>query len=314
MKSLFKRSETIPAILFIAVFIFAALQNRFFLDGAYLLDTTSLYAEGALLAIAMTFVIISGNIDLSVASTMALVACTIAKLGAAGIPMPLACLIGLVVGIALGCINGALVAYAKLPSFLVTLGTMAFYRGTAQAMMGSSSERLPASFPALDRIRLAVIHFPVPLIIVIVFAIFFGLLLHQTNLGRWVFSVGTNERASFFAGVPVDRVKFGVFALAGLMAAIAAILIDSRLGVARFDHARGLELDVITATVLGGVSISGGKGSILGTMIAVLLIAVIRTAMGLANVTAEVQMTVVGSVMIASVALSTLLARTSRTR
>jgi rhamnose transport system permease protein len=134
-----------------------------------------------------------------------------------------------------------------------------------------------------------------------VFALLVGLLLHRTVFGRWVFSVGTNEKASYFSGVPTARVKVAVFAISGLMAAMAGFLIDSRLGVARFDHGKGLEVDVIAAVVVGGASIYGGVGTVLGSMIALLLIALIRTGMGVANIGAEYQLAAVGALLIVAV-------------
>lgn len=309
MKKLLANPVTVPAFLFVLAFAVGALRSDYFLDVKYLLESTALYAETGLLILGMTFIIVSGNIDLSVASTLALVACVVAKLSAAGLPMPVAALLGLITGCLLGGFNGLLVAYAKLPSFLVTLGTLALYRGLAQALMGTESVKLPDSFVGLDRLDIPLIRTPVPSAIVLVLALVLGLVLHRTIWGRWVFAVGTSEEAAYFSGVPTRRVRFWVFVLAGFLAAVAALTIDSRLGVARFDHARGLELDAITAVVLGGTSIQGGRGSILGSILALMLIFVVRVQMGLANVTAEVQMTVVGTLLIFAVAVTNLTSR-----
>lgn len=311
MRKLLLRPETVPAILLPIAFVFGIFLSPYFLDLRYLLDSTSLHAETGLLILGMTFIVITGNIDLSVASTMALVACTTAKLIGLGLPVPIAVAIGLLLGAVLGAFNGLLVAYAKLPSFLVTLGTLALYYGMAQAMMGAASVQLPASFVGLDMLDFPLLGVPMPIGIVLALALVLGLILHRTLYGRWVFAVGMNERAAYFAAVPTAAVKFWVFVNAGFLAGIAGLLIDSRLGVARYDHGRGLELDAITATVLGGTSIYGGRGSVLGSMLALFLIATIRVQMGLANVTAEVQMTVVGSLLIAAVAMTTLTSRLS---
>ena len=144
-------------------------------------------------------------------------------------------------------------------------------------------------------------HVPVPLIIFLVVAVLLGLVIHRTLFGRWVFAVGTNEMASFYAGIPTATVKISVFAISGLMAAFAGLLMDSRLGVARFDHAKGLELDAITAVVLGGASIFGGKGTMLGTVLAFFLVAVLRTGMGVANVKDEYKLAVIGTLLIVAV-------------
>jgi rhamnose transport system permease protein len=303
------RREAVPAVLVVAAFAIGPVLSKHFLDLRYLLESVSLQAEAGFLALGMTLVIVSGQIDLSVAAILALVAGVSARLMAGGMPAPLACLAGVALGTLLGAINGVLVARFKLPSFVVTLATMAGYRGVAHVMLGSGSEKLPASFIGVDMMTVPGTPIPVPLAMLIVAAIAVGLVLHRTGFGRWIFAVGTNEQASLFSGVPTAGVTTQVFALSGFFAGVAGLLINSRLGVARYDHARGLELDVITAVVLGGASIYGGQGTILGTMLALLLLALIRTEMGLANFTAEYQLTAVGILLIVAVLMSNLLDR-----
>jgi rhamnose transport system permease protein len=291
----------VPGVLALLAFIGGAILSPFFLDVRYLLDASSLYAEAGLLVLGMTLVIVAGQIDLSVASVMALVACVTAKLLAAGFAIPVALAVGLGIGSGIGAVNGALVAYLRLPSFVVTLATMAICRGLAQVLMGAESQRLPANLVGADYVHLLGTPIPLPLTVLVVFAVVVGLLLHRTVFGRWVYSVGTNEKASYFSGVPAARVKVAVFAVSGLMAALAGFLIDSRLGVARFDHGKGLEVDVIAAVVVGGASIYGGVGTVLGSMLALLLIALIRTGMGVANIGAEYQLAAVGALLIVAV-------------
>jgi rhamnose transport system permease protein len=293
--------ELVPGLLIIVALIVGHRLSDNFLDLDYLFDTTSLYAEAGFLALGMTLVIVSGQIDLSVASTLTLVACVAAKLMNMSLPIPLVVVISMLLGLALGAINGLLVARLKFPSFVVTLATMAAYRGTAQVMLGPKSEMVPASFVGSDLIYIPGTHIPLPLVLLVIASVAVAVLLHKTVFGRWVYTVGTNERASYFSGVPTPGVTTWVFALSGLCAAVGGLLIDSRLGVARFDHAQGLELDVITAVVLGGASIFGGKGSVLGTLLALALIGLLRTELGLANVTAEYQLAAVGTLLIASV-------------
>jgi len=300
MKRLQIRPEMVPAGLLVLAFIAGAMQSKYFLDVRYLLDSSTLYVETGLLALGMTFVIVSGNIDLSVASMTALVACVTAQLMAAGWSIPSACLAGVLLGVGLGAINGLLVAKVKLPSFVVTLATMAVYRGIAEVRLGASSVKLPANFVGID-MQYIPGHIPIPLVILLIVALVLGLVLHRTLFGRWVFAIGTNELASYYSGLPVAAVKVGVFALSGLMAAFAALLMDSRLGVARFDHAQGLELGAITAVLLGGASIFGGRGSVLGTTLAVFLVAVLQIGMGVANVKAEYQLAVIGTLLVVAV-------------
>lgn len=298
MRNLLKRRELIPTLLVFIVFVVASRTSTHFLDTGYLLDKTTIYAETGFMALAMTLVIVTGNIDLSVASTLALVACLAALMSGKGWSPWLVGPASLVIGLLLGAVNGYLVAYRKLPSFVVTLATMAAYRGIAHAILGAQSAKVPSKLTGID--MMTVPHTPVPisLALFLVAAVIFGLLLHRTVFGRWVFATGTNSRAALLSGVPTQRITLSVFALSGLMAAIAALHIDSRLTVARFDHAQGLELDVITAVVLGGTNINGGQGTILGTVIALLLVALIRTGMGVANVTAEYQLAIIGTLLV----------------
>jgi rhamnose transport system permease protein len=182
---------------------------------------------------------------------------------------------------------------------MVTLGTMAAFRGVAQILLQAKSIRLPFENGA-DH------NFLLPFAIA---AILVGLLLHQTVLGRWIYSVGTNERAAFFSGVPTRKVVVSVFVINGILAAIAGLVMNERLGVARFDHGLGLELDAITAVVLGGASIYGGIGTMSGTVLALLLLGIVRTQMGVANVEAEYQLAVIGSLLVISVLLGNLVNR-----
>ncbi len=289
----------VPFLLLIVAVIVASRVSPYFLDAAYLLDKSTLYVEMGLLALGLTLVIVSGNIDLSVGSNLVLTACLTAMVIESGASIPVAIVFACAVGTVLGAFNGLLVAKLKLPSFLVTLGTMAAYRGTAQAAMGAQSIKLPNEFKGVD--QSLVFGVPWPLIVFFAFAVVTGLLLHRTVFGRWVFALGTNESASRYSGLPNDRTKVVVFAFTGLMAGVGALLIDSRLAVARYDLARGMELEAITVAVVGGAAIAGGRGTILGTTIALFLIMVIRTAMGVANVKPEYQLTAIGALLILAV-------------
>jgi rhamnose transport system permease protein len=289
----------VPAVLLILAVLIASRLSPHFLDLRYLLDVSTLYVEVGLLALGVTLVIVSGNIDLSIGSNMVLTACLTAIMLERGAPVVAAILFACAVGALLGGFNGALVAGLRLPSFLVTLGTMALYRGAAQAIMGPSSVRLPPDFKGLDQAH--ALGVPWPLVIFFAIAIVTGLILHRSVFGRWSFAVGGNEAASLHSGAPTGRVKVLVFAFAGLMAGVGALLIDSRLAVARHDLARGIELDAITVAVVGGAAIQGGRGTILGTTLALLLVMVIRTAMGVAGVKPEIQLLAIGGLLVAAV-------------
>jgi rhamnose transport system permease protein len=264
--------------------------------------------EIGLLALAMTLVIISGNIDLSVASGLALVACASAWLSqraGMGIVIPFA----LAFGMCLGLFNGILIAKLKLPSLTVTLGTLALYRGLAQVIAGAEAMRgFPEWFVGLDSRRIGGLV-PLPLVIFLSLAIFFAVALHCTVFGRCVYAIGTNERAAFFSGIRTDRVKLSVFAIAGLMTGAGALLMTSRLGMAQYNIAAGDELAVVTAVVLGGADIFGGRGSIAGTVIALFLLGFLRRGMDLRNIEPQNQMSITGAMLVLSVILANLSTR-----
>lgn len=294
-----KRPEWIPAVLTILVVLFFAKISPDFRDIPYLLSNTSIFAETGLLAIGMTLIIISGNIDLSVGSSLVLTSCLIAKLTANGASTPVAIAMALVIGTLLGTLNGVLIAKAKLPSFLVTLATMALYRGAAQAMMGPSSAKVIPNLKGLDRASL--FGLPYPFLIFIVCALIVGLLLHRMILGRWLFGIGTNKEAAHYTGFPVDRATISAFAITGFLIGISALMMNSRLGVARHDFAKGIELDAITIVVAGGTAIAGGRGTMIGTLLSWLLLYFVKTGMGVNNLKAEYQLTIVGLILVLSV-------------
>lgn len=305
--SLFRRllshREVITFGLLVVAFFISSRLSPYFLDVHYIFDATSLYVEIGVMALAMTFVIISGNIDLSVASMLAVVAVSFGLVYTRlGVPLPIAIALALLQGSVLGMINGLVVTRFKLPSMIVTVGTLALYRGLGQIFLGDHAVTgFPESFYGLDMRHIGNTPIPCPLVIFLVLAVIFGLILHKTSFGRMVYAVGTNQDAARYSGISVDRVKVICFTLSGLMAALGAIMMTSRLASARYDMANGWELDVITAVVLGGTDINGGKGSILGTVLALFLIGVLRSGMGLANIKIEYQLVVIGSLLILSI-------------
>ncbi|MFI5387392.1 MAG: ABC transporter permease [Fimbriimonadales bacterium] len=312
MRRLLRTPEAVTVALLVLAFAAGTLQSKHFLDAFYLLDRTADSAEAGLLVLGMTFVIVCGEIDLSVASNLALCSCIVAKLMAAGLPPLLAVVLGVLAGGLFGALNGALIAYAKLPSFLVTLGTLAFLRGSAQALMGAASVSAPDRFKGINSVYLPFTGIPLPVAILALTAVILGFVLHRTVVGRWIFAVGSNDQAALFSAVPTRRLKFSVFVLSGCLAGGAGAMIDSSLGVARYDHAKGLELVVITATVLGGASIYGGRGTIIGSVLALLLIVVIQSGMGVANVQADYQLAIIGAILVLAVGLNVLARRWDR--
>jgi rhamnose transport system permease protein len=308
MKRLLRRPETITVVLLIIGFVVSAARSRVFLDARYLLvDAAPQYMEIGVMALAMTFIIISGNIDLSVASGLALVCVACARLYAeASVPMGVILILAPLMGIILGLFNGLLITTLGLPSLTVTLGTLALYRGLAQRLLGDRSiSKFPEWFVGFDTRTIGNI-LPAPVIMFVVLAIIFALILHKTVFGRSVYGIGTNEAAARFSGLRVDRAKIAIFALSGLMMGVGALMMMSRLANARYDHAPGYELSVITAVVLGGTDIFGGRGSIIGTVLALFLLAIVQQGMILDNKSAETQLAVTGTLLVVAVILANL--------
>lgn len=299
------RRELVTFVLLILAFIVSSRLSPYFLDIHYMFDATSLYMEIGVMALAMTFVVISGNIDLSVASMLAFIAVSFGLIYTQlHVPLPIAILLAFLQGGLLGLINGLIVTRFRLPSMIVTVGTLALYRGAGQVLLGDHAVTgFPESFWGLDMRYIGNSPVPVPLAIFLVLAVIFGLVLHHTSFGRMVYAVGTNQDAARYSGIAVDCIKVTCFVLSGLMAALGSLLMSSRLASARYDMASGWELDVITAVVLGGTDIEGGRGSILGTVLALFLVGILRSGMGLANIKIEYQLVVIGSLLILSIIL-----------
>jgi len=262
--------------------------------------------EKIIVALVMTFIIINGEIDLSVASVMGLAACIVAVLFEQGIPMELAIVVALLAGALCGAFNGFWVAYVGLPSLAVTLAGMIGFRGVARILIEDRSiGGFPAWFTALGQQPL-IGPFPFSLIVFgCLFAIAF-VVLQYSGVGRLVYVVGHNAAVARYSGIDVARLKLGLFVASGLIAALAGILLAARLGAVRGNTADGFELDIITMVLLGGVSIFGGVGNLVGVGLSILVILNLRNGMSLLNVTGNVQTGVVGLLLILSVLLPNL--------
>jgi rhamnose transport system permease protein len=292
----------------IVVVIFANSQlSPYFLDARNLSRTSSDFMEMGLMMLPMVFIIITGGIDLSVASNLGMCASFMGVLFMSGVNIWVAALAALVLGALGGFLNGFLVARVKLPPLVVTLGTYAFYRGVAYVLLGDQAARdYPAAFTYLGQGKLPGTLIPFSVALFVVMAIIFGLVLHKTSFGRYLFAIGNNENAALFSGVPVTRIKLIIFTLSGIMAALAGLILAARFGSTRPDIGSGLELSVITAAVLGGVDINGGIGTMGGAALSLLLIGLMRFGMGLLNIQGQVQGMVIGLLLILSILLPNL--------
>jgi rhamnose transport system permease protein len=303
----FVRWEWLLVALTLVMTVVNTQLSPFFLQPNNLLRSSSDFLEIGIMMLPMVFIIITGNIDLSVASILGLSASLLGYLHNAGWNIWLAAGIALAVGALCGLLNGLLIARMGLPSLVVTLGTFSFYRGLAYVLLGDEAARgYPAAFTYLGQGRIGDTRVPVALLLFVLLALIFGLLLHRTRFGRYLYAIGNNEAASRYAGAPVERIKIGIYTLSGLIAALAGLILAARFGSTRPDIGSGLELSVITTTVLGGVSINGGTGSMLGAVLALLLIGVTRFGMGLINLQGQVQDIVIGLLLILSILLPNL--------
>lgn len=258
--------------------------------------------EIALIAFAMTYLIIAGEIDLSVASTLNLSSATIGILFKNGAPMGIAVAGGLLTGLVCGLINGFLVTVVGLQSLAVTIGTLALYRGLCYALLGNNPvNTLPDAWTSLGYSNIPNTFLPYSTILIVVFGALFWILLHYTPIGRRVFAIGINPEAAEFSGIPVAKVKLALFATTGLMAGVAGVVYTLRFASASPDGATGYELAVIAAVLFGGVSIAGGVGTLWGVLTAVLTLGVIRSVLQLVNFDANALVIVSGGLLLISV-------------
>jgi rhamnose transport system permease protein len=225
-----------------------------------------------------------------------------------GVNIWVAALAGLLLGTLGGLLNGYLIARVKLPALVVTLGTYAFYRGIAYGFLGDQAARgYPEAFTYFGQGRVFGSLVPFSVALFIFMAILFGITLHRTIFGRYLYAIGNNENATNYSGVPVAKIKFILYALSGFMAALAGLILAARFGSTRPDIGTGLELSVITAAVLGGIDINGGKGTMLGAALSLLLIGLMRFGMGLLNIQGQVQGVAIGMLLILSILLPSLI-------
>jgi len=305
------RPETMTFVLLVLGIVVASQLSEFFLDINYILRSFTLSAEFAIAALVLTMVIISGEIDLSPAANMALSACLFAYAQQAGIPMPVAILIGLGAGLAMGALNGLMVIGLQLPSIIVTIGTLTLYRGLAQVIAGDKSIRVPEWFIGINNVL--VLGIPVPVLIFVALSIVLGLVLGTTIFGRQIYLVGTNETAALHAGVRSKRIKMILFLLMGFTSAVAGLMTASRLGSVRYDLGLGGELQMVLMAMLGGTYIFGGRGTILGTFLASWLLVIVTSGMIVANWLPAYQLCVLGVLLIVSIiATNFIYSRTER--
>lgn len=298
-----KSWESLLLAVAIAIFIVNSFTSPYFLNAWNLSDMTFNFTEKAMIAFAMALLIIAGEIDLSVASIIALASTAMGAAVQVGVGTPGLVLIGLGTGLICGAFNGFLVTRMGLPSIVVTIGTMSLFRGISYIVLGDQAYRgYPSDFAFFGQGYVFwVISFE--LVLFAILALIYFVLLHKTNFGRAVYAIGNNPVGAEFSGIRVARVKFILFLLTGLMSGVAAICLTSRLASTRPSIAVGWELEIVTMVVLGGVSILGGSGSIPGVVIAAFVMGLVTFGLGLLNVPGIVMSIVIGALLIGVIAL-----------
>ena len=304
LRSLLVRHETILAMLLIAALVVLAFQSDRFFTASNLLNQGRLMAEVGLVALAMTFVIITGGIDLSVGSILGLVAILLGVFWQnLGLPLPLAMVLGIVAGGIAGLGNGLIITRFGVPPLIATLATLALYRGLAEGISQARSVRgYPEWFFSLGQGEL--LGVPVQLWVFGLLAVVAAVILGLSTFGRATYAIGSNAVASRFSGLRVDRTLLLIYTASGLIAGLAAVIFVSRVSTTRSDMGTGLELDVITAVVLGGTSIFGGRGTIIGTLLGLVLMQALKNGLALSGVKGDGTIVVIGAVLIGTILIS----------
>lgn len=305
---LFNRESAIIGLLMVAVIVASIFVPKFATPitlGHLLFDATPVL----FIALAMTPVMITGDIDLSVGSMVGLSSVLVGLMHSQGASIPVAALIALLAGAAGGLVNGWLVTRFGLPALAVTIGTLALYRGLAVGLLGTTAvTQFDRWWTSLVKTRIGGTGIPMVMVLFVILLIVFVILVHFTPFGRGIFTIGLSKETAIFSGVAVGRTRVVLFVLTGTMSALAGIYYALYYTSARGDNATGLELQVIAAVVLGGVSVFGGRGALHGSVAGVLLIAVIAKALQLVNITSDVVSIITGVLLISSVLVGAALA------
>lgn len=308
--------EILLVLLLVVVVVGFGATTEGYLDFYNLSDSTFNYSEKALIALAMTLVIVAGDIDISVAAIVALTSVAMGLTKNAGGGAMAIVLVGLLTGGLCGAFNGFLVTRFALPSIVVTIGTQALFRGIALVILGDGAiTGYPTSLTGVsngyigDWFGLPWLQIPIEFLIFVLFAVFVGVLLHLTVVGRRIFAIGANPIAAQFSGIPVKRYRMALFIFIGVMSGLAAILLTGRIDSTRPNIAMGWDMDAITMVVLGGVSIDGGSGSLWGVILAIIVLGMFTFGLQMMNVPGIVMSMILGGLLIASMIIPIMIRR-----
>jgi rhamnose transport system permease protein len=302
--------ELLLAAILAGTVVYNATHSPVYLDVDNFVNLFQLSIEKVIVAVVMTFVIVNGEIDLSVASVMALSACVVGALHDAGdVPFVVAIVVAILVSAVAGLLQGTIVAKTGLPSLVVTLAGLIGFRGAARVLLEDRSVGgFPEWFGDLGRDEILG-PLPFSLVLFLVGLVVGGVVLHRSAFGRTVFVVGNNAEVARYSGVDVVRSKIALFTMSATVAGVAGVLFAARLGSVRANIGEGYELDIITMVLLGGVSIFGGSGTLPGVALAICIVLNLRNGLGLANVEANIQTGMIGALLIVSVLARNLLDR-----
>ncbi len=294
--------ESFLLLTVVIVFVLNSLASPYFLDPWSLSDATFNFTEKAIIALPMALIIIVREIDISVASIIALCSVAMGLAAQHGAGVEMVCLVGLVVGTLCGLFNGLLVTKMNIPSIVVTIGTMSLFRGIAYIVLGDKAIReYPDGFSYFGQ-GYVFSYFSFEFVFFLVMAVIFYVLLQKSNFGRRTYAIGNNPTSAYYSGINVNGHKLLLFTLVGLFSGIASIMLTSRLGSTRPTIALGWELNIVTMVVLGGVSMLGGSGTIVGVVLSVFLMGLVTAGLGLLNVPGIVMSIIIGVMLISVIA------------
>lgn len=299
-KTFFLKWEWFLLLIFILINIMNANLSPYYASVSGLFTATNSFLEKAFIALPMAYILVLGDMDISVGSIACISAVSLALAYNAGIPMAACIVICLLVGTICGLINGLILTkFTELAPMIVTLGTQILYRGIAEGILGdTSSGGLTAVkwFSNLYWGKVGVV--PIMFIVFIICACVFGFVLHKTVFGRWLYAIGSNKTAAEYAGIEVQKIRLIVFVLTGLFAAVTGVFLASRMGSTKSDIATSYEMEAISMAVLGGFSTNGGKGNFIGVVLAIFIVGFLRYGLGLINVPAQAMLVIIGLLLI----------------
>lgn len=298
------------SIALIVLIVVMSQLSPYFLKAGYLWTQSSFVAETSLIGLGMTLVILTGGIDLSVGSMLALSAVILGMSVNAGIHPAIAICLSILVGAAGGFLNGIIVSKLHVAPLIVTLGTMGFFRGIAMGISGGNAQQLPKSMYFIGQGKIGPV--PIQLIVALVLYLIAIFILKRTKMGANLKAIGFNEQGAKFAGINVDWEKIRVYMISGMLAALMGIIYACRVSSAKADYGVGYEMNAITIAVFGGAVLSGGKASVLGSFVATVIIVLLRQGLTLVGVQSEIQSVLVGLILIFAVAFNTFVSNANK--